>query len=361
MAMLHSDPMPWVVGVGACTSVGNDLAATAAAVRAGISGFAEHPWCVDTAGLPMTVARVGSVDPQLVGAPRFAALAVDAARQALADCSARMGRSVGVTVFLGLPRPRPGLRADLVPYLEDALQGGLEDLVRLDGIEVVRSGHASGLVGLDWARQRLASGAVAACLVGGVDSYLEADTLEWLEARGQLHSSGPDNNAWGFIPGEAAGWCVLLSATCAQDAGLAPWGRVRSAAVCREPTAGTDEVCLGTGLTEAFLTATGVLDRPAERVDHVLCDMNGEPQRAEEYGFASLRTHDRFSDAADFLAPADCWGDIGAASGPLLVGLACSGRAKRYLPGNRSLIWAASEDGERAAILLDFIGTRGVR
>jgi len=359
--MQHGAGMPCIVGAGACTAVGNDLAATAAAVRAGIPGFADHPWCVDSAGAAVTVARAPALDAHHGGAGRFAALAVDAALQALASCGGARGSSPKLAVCLGLPGPRPGLPADLVARVEHALREALRDIADVVDIGIVRCGHSGALIGLELARQRLASGSADLGLVGGVDSYLDAETLEWLESRGQLHSAGAGNNAWGFIPGEAAGWCVLASAAHAREAALASWGRVRSTAVCQEPARGPGEVCLGRGLTEAFLGATGALALPRERVDHILCDMNGEPQRAEEFGFASLRTHDRFEDPSDFIAPADCWGDVGAASGPLLLALACTGRAKGYLPGDRALVWTSSESGERAAALLDFTGVQGAR
>ncbi len=38
--------------------------------------------------------------------------------------------------------------------------------------------------------------------------------------------------------------------------------------------------------------------------------MNGEPYRADEFGFACLRTNEAFVSASDFVAPADCWGDV---------------------------------------------------
>ena len=45
------------------------------------------------------------------------------------------------------------------------------------------------------------------------------------------------------------------------------------------------------------------------QIDRILCDMNGQRYRGNEYGFAALRFKDLFRDAADFEAPADCWGE----------------------------------------------------
>jgi 3-oxoacyl-[acyl-carrier-protein] synthase-1 len=50
-------------------------------------------------------------------------------------------------------------------------------------------GHAAGILSFEHAVSHIASGRCDACLVGGVDSYLEAETLEWLDSHEQLHSN----------------------------------------------------------------------------------------------------------------------------------------------------------------------------
>ena len=79
--------------------------------------------------------------------------------------------------------------------------------------------------------------------------------------------------------------------------------------------------------------------------------MNGEAYRADEFGFMLARTSERFVDSSDFTAPADSWGDVGAASGPLFVLLAAAAAMKGYARGPLTLLWTSSEGGERAAAL----------
>ena len=107
---------------------------------------------------------------------------------------------------------------------------------------------------------------------------------------------------------------------------------------------------MGEGLGAAFRFL--FQDAPIDPVDRIICDMNGERYRGNEYGFAVIRNPGRFKDAADFETPADCWGDVGAASGPLFVSLITEGQARNYQNGPLSLIWASSENGSRAAVLL---------
>jgi len=85
----------------------------------------------------------------------------------------------------------------------------------------------------------------------------------------------------------------------------------------------------------------------------VFCDMNGEPYRADEYGFACLRTGEAFASASEFVAPADCLGDVSAASVPLGIMLSSIAVRKRYARGPYALVWASSEGGDRGAALLD--------
>lgn len=67
-------------------------------------------------------------------------------------------------------------------------------------------GHADGVVGMQAGADLIASGEADLVLIGGIDSYLNADTLEWLDETEQLHS---ENNIYGFCPGEVAGFVLL--------------------------------------------------------------------------------------------------------------------------------------------------------
>ena len=71
-----------------------------------------------------------------------------------------------------------------------------------------------------------------------------------------------------------------------------------------------------------------------------------------KFGFATLRTGEHFRAASDFVAPADCWGDVGAAGSLLHVALAVIANRKRYAEGPLSMVWGSSESGERGAVLV---------
>lgn len=350
---------PLIVGLGASTPIGRDVWSSAAAVRAGICGFSEHPFMVDTAGEPMRVARARWLEGEanhgagigVTGTQRLAALLLPALAEALAVLEPLQRQpSVRIAIALALPPPRPGQNADTSGDLSASIQHRFPGLFEPIGRFAV--GHAAGHLALESALTALGERAVDAALVAGVDSYLVPETLEWLEANEQLNGAGRRSNAWGFIPGEAAGALLLTRPGDAVRLGLDPLAEVRGLGIARETKLiKTDAVCIGEGLTAAFRKALAQL-APGQLVDEVLCDMNGETYRADELGFAALRTAERFRAAGEFAAPADCWGDIGAAGLPLHTALAVVARRKAYGRGPLALVWASSESGERGALLL---------
>ena len=67
---------------------------------------------------------------------------------------------------------------------------------------------------------------------------------------------------------------------------LEPLGQVLSVGPGVEPNRiKTETVCIGEGLTAAFREALSPAS-PGAKVTDVYCDMNGEPYRADEFGFA---------------------------------------------------------------------------
>ena len=93
------------------------------------------------------------------------------------------------------------------------------------------------------------------------------------------------------------------------------------------------------------------LNRVAEHVDVVFPIHPRTRATAEKFGFTALRTKEHFESASDFVAPADCWGDVGAAGGLLHIVLACAAAGKGYSSGPISMTWASAERGERAAVV----------
>jgi 3-oxoacyl-[acyl-carrier-protein] synthase-1 len=342
-----------LVAAGASTPVGRSAAASAAAVRAGITGFTQHPYLVDTVGEPVRAAIAPWLDIALAGADRLEALlfpAIDEALAVLRKVGEPAGQTLPMAIALGLGSPRPGVPSNVQSTMKARLREKFG--AQFSSAACFAAGHAASLLALDAAISKLRQGSLQACMVAGVDSYIDAQALEWLESSDQLHGAGHLNNAWGLIPGEGAGALLLMTATTAKRLSLPALAMLLGAGHAQEQKCiKTDTVCIGEGLTSALKVALAALPRQA-KVSDIYCDMNGEPYRADEFGFAALRTKAHFESAGDFLAPADCWGDVAAAGGALHVMLAAAAINKGYARGPHAMVWASSEGGDRAAVLL---------
>ena len=346
-----------IIGLGANTPIGQGAWASAAAVRAGVTGFMQHPYMIDTAGEPMRAAIAPWIDIDVQGIDRFEALLFPAIDEALAVLPQPPVNAGRWAIALALPSPRPGLPETLGPELLERVKRRYGQV--FGAAAAFTAGHAAGLLALQAASAKLNQGTLDVCVVAGVESWIEPETLEWLESCDQLHGAGPLNNAWGFIPGEAGAAVLLVRAGIARALRRVPLATILGVGTANEPKRiKTETVCIGEGLTEAFRGALASLPSDA-LVSDIYCDMNGEPYRADEFGFTALRTKQYFESASDFLAPADCWGDVSAAGSLLHMALACASASKGYGKGPLALVWASAEAGERAAVALSCTSAEG--
>lgn len=345
------DSSLYLVGAGAQTPVGRYVLAAAAAVRCGISAYAEHPFMIDKHGEPMVVTRADWLDETLPLADRIVTLAVDAAQEALHPLAAQLPalrRQMRVHLALSAENlPDPAQRQNVL----DHFAAGAGFTAADPAIESVAEGHAGGLLALENAIRQLRRGEAQLCLVGGADSWLDPERLEAIDFAGRLHSV---NYSWGFTPGEGAGFCLVTTGAMARRLGLPPLAEVLAVATAQETKLmGTKTVCLGEGLTAAFRGVLKPTQALSQRVAHCYCDFNGETYRAEEYGFTICRTREGFEDPGSFTAPAECWGDVSAASGPLALTLPLAAWSRGYAKGPVTLAWSSSARAPlRAAVLL---------
>ncbi len=336
-----------IIGSGMLTPIGINAPMTASSVRCGISRFRET-YMIDRAGNNMVVSLVSVIDEALMGLERFATLALPAAKESLAVLDKTVLGQIRLPLFLALPPDRPGLDSRIGTELVTRL--GMELGILFSTVELLPYGHAAGLMGLEKAVQVLKTGQAEACMVGGVDSYWHPDTLEWLDENKRLKS---DVNPDGFIPGEGAGFLLVTTMPWAQRYNLKPQGTILSTASDREPHPFvSDGVCIGEGLTRALQKALKILDGTEYKADWVICDMNGESFRGNEWAYAYLRTGKYHRDPLEIWHPADCWGDMGAASGLLLTPIALEAMNRHYSRGTNPLIFTASDTQERSAVIL---------
>lgn len=332
-----------IVALGARTALGHRAATTACAVLAGIARIQAHPRARDKAGDPFLVAYDRSI-PASTRLPRMAALAESALREAMSNLPTQA--LTHLPIFLGLPEFGPFFAEHHASEICVRLSAALRGSCPLTILSVPQ-GDAAGVYALEHAIAGLRDQAFELCLVGGVDSLVDALQLEALDESRRVRSA---SNRWGFYPGEGAAVLALTTHSFAHRHRMPILAQVLATGSAIEASSmHSRQVCVGEGLAGAMRTASHAL--PA--VGRQYCDINGERYREHEYAYAILRVPaDTFVDSLDYEAPADRWGNPGAASAPLLALLPIVAHARRPSLGGDPMIWCSSENGYRGAIVL---------
>lgn len=324
----------YIIGAGAVTSIGMNLDATSAAVRSELDAFATYrrfPGKRD--GRPLKLARLPETDTNEATGNRMLRMGLLAAEECLAQSYFDTSDKTPLPVLVSVPPNRPGFDTTQGAELAGQLIAGMPCQGDLERSRFLATGHHGGIALLQEAATLIASGQANVCLVGGVDSY-DSPILDWLD---QHHRLIADDMAHGMIPGEGAAFVLVASEQFIATQGITPTTVLHGATQGEEPfTWNTGKPGAGQGLSDALVP----LLKDANRVAEVTyCDHNGETWRSDEWTVAYLRTGANHGSPLDLRHPADCWGDLGAASGPMLVALA-----------HRDLSYADQDDPQTALV-----------
>lgn len=343
-----------ITGIGMRCSLGQDAVQSCAAIRAGIARFAD--WA-------HFAASFGEEETTIVGAPvvpdlgdrtwieKLDALATQPLLEAL--WAAGLSGLVDPTaptrwrLYLATPREdRPGIDPDdLAEYREDVLDGTLFP-VDSPGLRTFPEEHSGGLVALDAAMKDLASGAIDVGVVGGVDSLLQTHYLYDLLAAGRLKTGLTTS---GLIPGEAAAFAVVETRRHAERRDAEPLARLTPVRLARESVPAGDP-SRAEALAQVLREALADLDGPTQGIHRVLTDLNGERWRFLEWAMVAARSLAHIAPEGRPWHPADCTGDLGAATGPAFLCLAARAFRRGYAVGDAIPICTSSDTGARAAL-----------
>lgn len=342
-------PLCQILGVGARGPLGLNALQVTMGARAG-KIEPRRTRFTDKHGSSMGAVRARFLPDDLHGYDRLVALAVPALVEA-ARGLALASIAPPYPLFLALPEPgRPDDDARFGPEMiaELARRSGLP--LDLERSLVIRSGHAGGGMALSLAALRIAEGGrPTAYLVGGVDSYYHQGVLKWLDVECRLHSGTAGN---GIIPSEGAAFAVLAPSTAEGSGSVGrALARLSSAVAAREDTVGTTSPNLAAAMTRAVRDAATLAGgRP---IGWLLTDVNGERHRISELSKVQIRSKDLFTESYLHEALAEELGDVGAASGALLLAAACVHFRAGSAPADRVLVALHAEGQERAAFVLD--------
>lgn len=340
-----SSPDAYVVGIGARSPVGGTALASAAAVRAGVTRLGEHPYMINRNGDPFSVAMV----PGLTDGDhehRMTQLAISAVSEVLQHlpCAA----DVPLPVFLGLPEPGAWFSMERGKRVCQHVARACASSARLMCVPVCEGNASMGLA-LARALTVFREQSHPLVLVGGTDSLISAEVLEALDAAGRL---ARDDTRWGFHPGEGAAFFALATLSFARANRLPILGRIAALENDVEPARlGTQTICVGKGLASVMKAAAVRVSSPVTRQ---YCDLDGERYREHEFSYAILRVPaPLFENAVDYVAPADAWGHVGAATQAMLAAMPLLHHHRGHSPGRWPMVWAGSENGKRSALIFD--------
>lgn len=348
----------YLAGTGVITSLGSSIEMIFAAVNAGVSSYSisEH---FDKEGNAITMALVPNAlfdeisetltmdegDRYNEQHERITKMAIVAIQAACKDKNIQSPIPLLVANtdmsrdLTGLSSFNENVSENCVPYIESRL------------IRNFNFGRSAGINALDFAFQYLVNSPYEYVLVGGSDSYLDSSCLNELDKKDRLLSA---NNADGFAPGEGAGFLLL---TRHPELALEKNGHI--IAITKPGLAEEDghmyslSSYRGGGLDQAFKRALSNHQQPKIRT--IYSSMNGENHWAKELGVAQIRNHTHLSEHVNVRHPADCYGDLGVATAPVLMALAAESLFKNDIPSDTVLVYASSDTACRGVVLMEKI------
>ena len=263
---------------------------------------------------------------------KLACIAIKQARQQL-DCDQPLPLLIALasTHNMAVQLDFKGLLADIALCCEN--------IIDIKNSRYFNQGRAGGIAAFQAGKALIDSGLTDSVLVGGVDSYLDLMQLSLLDQQQRLLT---DASMDGFVPGEGAAFFVLNNNKNHKIT-------LGISGLCDEPGhMYSEETCLGTGLSQAIQTA---VNSGSKKVKTIFSGFNGEHAGGKEWGIALNRNSQAIEDSFAMVHPADCYGDLGAATIPSLMILAYLGLLQNHYP-SPLLIWSAADFSERGAILM---------
>ena len=329
-------------GAGMVTAVGLTAPASCAAFRARVQAFREVPY-TEPGMEPVIGAPVADVRSRRLGLERLLDLGAPALLECLTSADVANDQLI---LIVGTQEPaRPG-RFD--PHSGDVLAALARRVGRRLSPEsrIIARGGASATLGLLYARELMFARPDRCVIVGGVDSYLTAPTLRWLQNGKRLKAA---RNPDGMIPGEAAAFCAWRSGAPAGRASI----QLAGCAAADEPAhVSSGEPNRGDGLTAAM---RGALRQAQERpgaVGYELTDLTGERFGFLEKLIASTRVYTDYNPHMPQWHLSQLVGSVGAAAGACLIAWAAAAMDREYAPSTIAMAHTSSDDGARAVMLL---------
>lgn len=331
---------------GLVTSVGFNAAASLAAMRAGIRNVNENNLWDPYSGTLLSAGRV-LLPHWWVGLGKLAELLAPAVQECFEKALPKAPEQIPVLIGVAPPnRPYrfPNIEQELIPELEHRLGFALHP-----ASQIIAQDHVSVVYGLIKANMLINTDQVPCCIVAAVDSLIEHDLKnDYLEKRRLL----TPKNTNGFCLGEA-GSAVLVAPAAPHAEGEL---QILGVGLAKEKATIESEVPLrGEGLTAAVRMALNEAGLTIQETHYRITDLNGEHYKAKEMTLAMGRFHRKpTTHLFDIWHPIEYFGDVGAAIGPILLAWTLHAGQKDYGNGPTVLCTLGNDDGERAALIVQY-------
>ncbi|HED33658.1 MAG TPA: hypothetical protein ENJ08_05480 [Gammaproteobacteria bacterium] len=344
----------YIGGTGAITSVGKDAQMTFDSVNADINRYQNSAYLtpqqqVIKMALPPTDAL-----PELSDALEFKGAytlwdkrLLQLAHAAMQDAVKDYEIEDPIPLILACPQHYSGWPHQLPDTFKQCLieQSGIS--INPDSSRTVQTGRTGILEALQIAFSYFLDTDAEAVLIGGVDSFQRPELLEGLIEEGRLAIDGVVD---GFTPGEGAGFILLTRNKAKAMNNDGCMVSLRTPGLAQEVGhMYSDQPYLGEGLANAVKQALTSFN--GAKIQRVYSTMNGERFWAKELGVALTRSQAFFSDTYRLEHPADCYGDLGAASGAVLITLAAQ-HLVRQKEKVAHLVCCSSDNAFRAAVVM---------
>ena len=356
-----------ITGVGMVSALGDNVVASCAASRAGMSRISsiEEVQVWDPVSRKLESAR-GATIPWLTGGfsghGRLAALAAEA----LLDLRSRHPPDAQCALHLcapggyylqhmeardGIP---PSLHEERIARYQQRLIPAVLRAAKRQAVAKTQPlwfGDTGFLLALQAAHRQLDAGEVGACLIGGVDSLVEPRLVEALDQLRLLKTPG---NPVGMLPGEASAFMQVERWDAAVRRGARVLATIEAPSVDTEPFHRMSrKPALGEALVRSIRRTLAPIGGPRKQALRVIAALNGDSYRAADWGHAlvTLRTQDDLPETPTWY-PAASFGETGAATGLLGICMAVRGFERGYLPETDVLLWVGGDDGSRGSLLI---------
>ena len=341
-----------VIGMGLCTPLGLTARTTQVEIAAGTVRFFE----IDGVGSEndsMQASLLTLLDPEMSRTERMIAMATTALDGCLGNLY-QTGTNA-IPGFLGLPHVGIGGQVDEEALINALMEVAPPDVqLRFDASNLCANGRSGLFQALGQAWAYLEAHPTAVVLLGAVDSMCDQDSLTSLMQENRILG---ERNPDGLIPGEAAGFFLLMAADNARKMNLKEYIRLLCYALAKEPRhVFQEQPNLGEGLTHAFRQLRQHPRTRDRRVDYLHSCQTGESIWATEFAYAYLRNVELMPEPLVGDLIAESLGDAGAGSAAVQLGMSSYTLEKlcRTLGNSRrSLTYGCSDDGQIGACIVE--------